>query len=171
LKVLDWADEHPVGATCALAVVGFVGLHAWGVVHDGPLLLARADPQKRIEIYGQLAATAVAVLGISLTVLAILVALPERPAVAEIRRSDTWPRLQGLLLTIALLALICVLSAHLGSAIDDGPPGHEWLEQILLSCAVVGVLALVVAGVTFWLILDQADDPVDPSKGRGEGDC
>lgn len=168
--MLDWADEHPVGATCALVVVVFAGLHAWGVVHDGPLLLACADPQKRLEIYGQLAATAVAVLGISLTVLAILVALPERPAVVEIRRSDTWPRLQGLLLTIALLALICVVSAHLGSAIDDSQAGREWLEQILLSCAVIGVLALGVAGVTFWLILSQADDPVDPSKGRGEGD-
>jgi hypothetical protein len=147
----------------------FVALHVWGVLHDGPLLLSGADPKKRIELYGQIAATAVALLGISLTVLAILVALPERPAVAEIRNSDTWPLLQGLLLTIALLALICLLSAHLGSAIDDAPVGREWIEQILFASAVVGILALLVAGLTFWLVLGQADDPPDPSKGRGQG--
>lgn len=169
MKQLRWADEHPVAATCGLAVGVFVALHVWGVLHDGPLLLSGTDPEKRIELYGQFAATAVAILGISLTVLAILVALPDRPAVAEIRHSDTWPLLQGLLLTIALLALICLLCAHLGSAIDDASAGREWLEQILFASAVAVVLALLVAGLTFWLVLKRADDPPDPSKGRGEG--
>lgn len=34
-----------------------------------------------------------------------------------------------------------------------------------------GFLALVVAGVTIRLILDNADDPVDPSKGRQALEC
>jgi hypothetical protein len=169
VKALDWADKHPVTATCLLAVAVFLGLHVWAAIHDGPLLLSRADPERRLALYGQLAATAVAVLGISLTVLAILLALPERPAIADIRESDTWPRLRGLLLTIAVLALAALVAAHLGSAIDDTRTGREWLEQILLACVFVTVLALLAAGLTFWLVLTRADDPEDPSRGRGQG--
>jgi hypothetical protein len=169
VPLLRWADDRPVAATVALAVLCYVGLHVWSAAHDGPLLLARADPSARLTLYGQITSTAVALLGISLTVLAILLALPDRPAIADIRGSDTWPRLRGLLLTVGLLALIALVAGHIAAGLDDGKTGIEWLEQVVLACAITTVLALIAAGVTFWLLLKQADQPDDPSRGRGQG--
>jgi hypothetical protein len=169
VPILRWADDHPVAATIGLAIICFAGLHVWSAAHDGPLLLARADPTARLTLYGQITSTAVALLGISLTVLAILLALPDRPAIADIRGSDTWPRLRGLLLTVGLLALIALVAAHIAAALDDGKTGIEWLEQVVLACALTIVLALIAAGVTFWLLLKQVDEPDDPSRGRGQG--
>ena len=48
--------------------------------------------------------------------------------------------------------------------------GREWLEQLMLAAAATGVVALVVAGVTFALVLRQAAAPDDPSRGRGRGE-
>jgi hypothetical protein len=169
VRLLRWADMHPAPATLLIAVLAFIGLHTWAAIHDGPLLLARAEPERRLALYGQLGSSAVAILGISLTVLAILIALPDRPTIADIRESDTWPRLQGLLLTIAFLALLALLAAHLGSAIDDEAAGRECLEQVLLACSFATVVALLVAGLTFWLVLKRAEEPDDPSRGRGQG--
>ena len=110
-----------------------------------------------------------AILGVSLTVLAILLALPDRPAIADIRDSDTWPRLRGLLLVIALLAFIGLVSAQIGAAVDNQLAGCEIVEQIVIASAVATVAAMGVAGVTFWLVLRAADEPSDPSQGRGRG--
>lgn len=169
MKAMDWADDHPGLTAVSFALAIFVALHIWSALHDGPLLLARADPDSRLEIYGQIGASAVAILGISLTVLAILLALPDRPAIADIRDSDTWPRLRGLLLVIALLALIGLVSAQIGAAVDNELTGCEVVEQIVIASAVATVAAMGVAGVTFWLVLRAADEPPDPSQGRGRG--
>lgn len=166
MKPLRWADGHPALTTWFTALLVFVCLRAWTWLSDGPVLLGRADPNHRLAIYSQLAASAVAVLGITLTVLAILLALPDRPAINDVRKSDTWPRLRGLLLSVALLALFTMVAAHVGTGIDTGSRGREWLEQSMLACAATTVLALLVAGLTFWLILIRADEPDDPSRGR-----
>lgn len=169
MSLPNWADDHPALATYSVAALIFIGLRVWSFFHAGPLLLARADPNQRLAIYTQISATAVGMLGISLTVLAILLALPDRPAIADVRESDTWPRLRGLLLTIAFLSLISLVAAHIGAAADNASRGREWLEQVMLACAITTVFALLVAGLTFWLILKRADEPDDPSRGRGEG--
>jgi hypothetical protein len=169
VKAVDWADDRPVSAMLVLAVVTFVALRVWSFLHAGPLLLARAEPDARLALYGQLAASAVAILGISLTVLAILLALPDRPAITDIRDSDTWPRLKGLLMAVASLSLVTLVSAQAGAAVDNGRSGREAIEQIALASALATVVAMVVAGVTFWLLLRNADEPDDPSRGRGQG--
>jgi hypothetical protein len=169
VKPLEWADEHPVLATCVVAGLLFLGLRLWSLLDDAPVLLARAHPHQRVVIDGQIAGSAVATLGIALTVLAILLALPDRPAITDIRQGDTWPRLRGLLLTIALLSLIALVAAHVGSAIDNAVEGRECLEQVMLASAATAVIAFMVAGLTFWLVLRRADEPDDPSRGRGQG--
>jgi hypothetical protein len=131
--------------------------------------MARATPGLRGTIYDQIGESAGVTLGIALTVLAILLALPDRPAIKDIRGSDTWPLLQGLLLAIALLALVAMTSARIGSATDRGQAGCEWLEQLMLAAAATAVAAMLVAGITFALILSHANRPDDPSRGRGAG--
>jgi cytochrome c oxidase assembly factor CtaG len=169
VKPLTWADEHPVAATCIVAAVIFVGLRAWSLLDDKPVLLARADPEARATIYGQITGSAVSILGIALTVLAILIALPDRPVINDIRTSDTWPRLRGLLLTIALLGLVALVIGHVGAGVDNAKDGRESLQQVMLASVAAAVLALLVAGLTFWLVLKQAEEPDDPSRGRGQG--
>lgn len=169
MNILIWADDHPVFATCIVAALIFVGLRIWSLCDDDPVLLAAAKPQQRVELLGQIASSAVAILGISLTVLAILIALPDRPVISDLRKSDTWPRLRALLLTIALLALVAVVTSHIGAGVDNATHGLEWLEQVTLASAAAGVLALLVAGLTFSLVLKKAEGPDDPSRARGQG--
>jgi hypothetical protein len=164
-----WLDRHPVLSTLIAAVALYVGLRVFSFLHDGPVLLASADSEQRLVIYSEIANSAVAILGIALTVLTILLALPDRPIVKDIQNSETWPRLKGLLMMTALLALITLIAAHLATAIDNGIHGREWLEQIVVAGSVTAVGAIALAGLTFWLVLVRLDEPDDPSRGRGQG--
>lgn len=166
-RVIKSADRQPAPAALLLWAVVFAGLRSWSYFDDAPVLLARAAPDRRETIYGQFASTSVALLAVSLTVLAILYALPDRPTVREMRESDTWPALQGLLLSVALLCLIALVTAHAGTAVDHHKPGIEWLEQLMLSSAAVGLLALLIAGIVFAAVLYVSSGPPDPSQGRG----
>jgi hypothetical protein len=130
--------------------------------------MANLSDDERLSLYGQFSSSAVALLAVALTVLAVLVALPDRPAVEELREGATWSRLQGLLMAVALLCLIALVTAHLGSGIDNGKTGKEWLELIVIATSLTAVLALVVAGAVFALFLQVADeDAPNPSGGRG----
>lgn len=166
MKALKWLDLHPAFSTLVVALALFVGFRIWSCLSSEPILLAQVEPRLRTAIYGQIAGSAVAILGISLTVLAILIALPDRPVINDIRASDTWPLLRGLLLTIGLLALLTMMAAHFATAVDHEPVGNESLEQLMLAAGLAAVLALLVAGGTFALLLVRADDPDDPSRDR-----
>ena len=165
----SWLDRHPALSISFAAVLIYVGLRIYSRLHEGPVLIASADPEQRLAIYGQIANRAVAILGIAFTVLAILLALPDRPIVKDVQASETWPRLRALLMTTALLALIALVASHLATAIDNGVQGREWLEQAIVASCVSAVVAIAFAGLTFWLILIRIDEPDDPSRGRGEG--
>lgn len=167
VRVLRPADKRPAPAAMLLFVFLFVVLRLWSYFDAGPVLLARASPARRTVIFGQFSASSVAILAVTLTVLAILYALPARPTVEELRESDTWAALQGLLLSVALLCLVTLVSSHLGTAVDHGKDGIEWLEQLMLASAIVSVLALLVAGIVFAAVLFVGSGPKDPSQGRG----
>jgi hypothetical protein len=167
VKVLRFADRHPVAVLLIMAVVSYGGLIIWSVERSSPLLLARAVPSDRIVIYGQFASSAVALLAVSLTVLAILLALPDRGTLEELRASSAWPRLQATLLSAALLCVIALVAAHLGAAIDDQPKGKQWLDLLAISSGCMAVIAVVLGGVVFALFLRASQQPPDPSEGRG----
>jgi predicted tellurium resistance membrane protein TerC len=60
----SWLDRHPVLSISFAAVLIYIGLRIYSELHDGSALLASADPQQRLAIYGQIANSAVAILGI-----------------------------------------------------------------------------------------------------------
>lgn len=166
----SWPDRHP--SVCAIGFGGvvYVGLRIYSHFHDGPVLIAGAHAQQRLAIYSELASSAVALLAVTLTVLTILLALPDRPAVREIREGRyTWRLLRNLLLVTAFLALVTLVAAHVATGVDDNRQGKEWLEQIVTAGSVSTLAALLVGGVTFCMILQRLDQPPDPSRGRGEG--
>jgi hypothetical protein len=168
VKALNTADRHPVGTLLAVSAIAYIGLLVWSWLGSSPLLLARAAAANRVVIYGQLAASAVAMLAVTLTVLAILLALPDRPGVEELRDSGTWPRLQGTLLATALLCLITLVSAHLGAALDNQVEGKQWLDLLAIIAASMSVVGVLVCGIVFAMFLRVSQQPEDPSKGRGE---
>jgi cytosine/uracil/thiamine/allantoin permease len=150
-----------------LAAVTYAALLIWSVERSKPLLLAQASPADRTATYSQFASSAVALLAVTLTVLAILLALPDRVTLEELRASPTWPRLQGTLLATALLCLIALVSAQLGAAIDDEQKGKQWLDLLTITSASMAIIAVLLGGIVFALFLRAVQQPVDPSKGRG----
>lgn len=162
------ADKYPSWAVAVFFSVLFVALLIWAHMSAGPILLARAASTKRTIVYGEFAQSSVAIIAVSLTVLAILYALPDRPAISDLRVGGAWPRLQRLLLSISALALITLVTAHIGTAVDDSAVGIEWLELLMLSASISAIVAALAAGVTFALTLHVSGLPPDPSAGRGE---
>lgn len=169
VKLLRAADRHPVVAVLLFAVALCLGLVAWAWRDKQPVLLARMSGDDRVSLYGQFASTAVALLAVSLTVLAILVALPDRESVRQLRDGPAWPRIQAFLLCAAGLCLVTLVTAHVGAAVDGNDDGHEWLELLVVVGAISSVISVLAGGTAFGLFLRRADDPPDPSAGRGLG--
>jgi uncharacterized membrane protein len=117
-------------------------------------------------VYGQLAQSAVAILAISLTVLAILTALPDREGVRDLRGRNAWPLLQGGLLATAALCLVLLITSHVAVGVDHHDHGHEWLSSLIIAAAAAAVSAVLLFGTAFWLALRRAGDPADPSDLR-----
>lgn len=166
MRALRAADERPVVVVGALLVVLYAGLEIWALLDDQPVLLAAARPDDREELYGQLAASAVTLLGIALTVLAILVALPDRPGVEDLRGRTAWPLLRTGLLATGALCLLCMATAHLATALDNAPHGKEWLSNLVIAAATAALIAVSVFGGAFWLALRRSRDPADPADVR-----
>lgn len=150
-----------------LATAAYIGLLVWASSSSAPVLLARADGKDRVTLYGQFASSAVALLAVSLTVLAILVALPDRESVKELREGPAWPRIQAFLLCAALLCLITLVASHLGAALDARDAGRVWLELLVVAGATASVVSVLAGGIAFGLFLRRANEPPDPSAGRG----
>lgn len=167
-KFAGLADRQPAGAALLLWILVYLGLRVWGSIDAGPVLLARAEPGRRDALYTTFSSSTASMLAVTLTILAILYALPDRDGIREVRGSSSWPALQGLLLSVAFLCLVCLVTAHLGLALDHGVPGKEWLEFILISASSVATLALLTGGLVFSVILYIGAQPPDPSDGRGD---
>jgi heme A synthase len=168
MSLVRWADEHPVRTLACIAGLVYIGLLIWAQSRSAPLLLADASPDHRMDIYSEFASTAVALLAVALTVLAILLALPDRPAVSELREGESWARLQGTLLAAALFCLITLVASHLGAAIDDKNVGKDWLGLLAFVGGAMSIVSVLLGGVVFALFLHVSQAPADPSVGRGE---
>jgi hypothetical protein len=163
---LEAADRRPVHVVVGFFAVSFVGLLAWGYLDGGPVLLAGAKPDHRTVVYGQLSQSAVGMLAVSLTVLAILTALPDRRGVQDLRGRRAWRLLLAGLAATAGLCLVCLIAAHLGGALDNGADGKEWLSSLTIASAVSAIVSLLVFGAAFTLALPRAHDPPDPMAVR-----
>lgn len=161
-------DNHPVVAAFALTGTMFGALLIWASLASDPVLLGRAGVEHRTNLYGQVSSTAVALLAVALTVLSILIALPDRPRVEELRQRSGWRLLQAMLMAAALLCLLTLVAAHVGAAVDRKAP-IEWLEQLTVASAVSALITVAISGVAFAMLLRAASQPPDPSLGRGEG--
>jgi hypothetical protein len=159
-------DRHPVRTTWIALLALAACLELAQIVTGDPLLLARLSPDSRQHFYGQVVQASIGLLGVSMTVLAILVALPDRPQIHAIRSGGAWPLLKGLLLSVASISSLTLVLALVTLALSA-----EWavqvLSQLVLASCVVATLSMVVSGVAFWLLLKKIDEPVQPERGTG----
>lgn len=166
MGVLLAADKHPVPVVAGFVTATYGGLLVWGHFDDNAILLARADADHRTVVYGQLSQSAVGMLAVSLTVLAILTALPDRPGVHDLRSRDAWTLLLTGLVATAALCLACLIAAHLGGALDNAKDGKEWLSSFVIATAASAVIGVVFFGAAFTLALRRSQDPQDPMDAR-----
>lgn len=166
MGLLRAADTRPVHVVAGILIVTYVGLIIWGHFDDDAVLLAGAAADHRTFVYAQLSQSAVGMLAVSLTVLAILTALPDRPGVTDLRSRKAWPLLLAGLLATAALCLICLVTAHVGGALDNAADGKEWLSSLAIASAASAILAVLFFGAAFTLALRRSHDPQDPMDIR-----
>ncbi|HKU58180.1 MAG TPA: hypothetical protein VJP39_01135 [Gaiellaceae bacterium] len=162
-------DEQPVLFLALVWLLVAVGL-ILGTYLAGPILLGAAGATKRTAMYSQIATMAIAVMAATLTVLSILVAMPDRPRVQALRSLDGWKLLQGMLLATGGVCLAAVVTAELGLAFDASHKPHQlWLESWCVASVTAAALGTFVSGIAFALVLKAAarDDEALGGSGRG----
>lgn len=158
-----------LAAALVLAVLLTAAQVAWHHIGCSPVLLADAAPADRTRIYGQLTGSAVALLAVALTVLAILTALPDRPGVAALRKEGSVLDLSlGLLMTAAVCLALLVL-AHIGSAADNDADAKEAIAYPTFAFSGTAIVGCIYFGLAFGLALRRGEDPPNPGLGRGDG--
>lgn len=165
-----FANEHPALALGLFWVCLGAALTLKVYLGSAHLLLGAAGGTKRSVLYGQAATMAIAVMAAMLTVVSILVALPDRPRVAELRARAGWRLLQAMLLTTGGLCLAGVVTAEVGLAVDtDTAPHALWIEQWCVSSLCTAAVGTFISGLAFAALLKAVGRPADPSTGRGSG--
>lgn len=168
---LGWLDRHAVAVLLLVWAALTVALWIIDGAVRGPVLIAGAEADHRVEIFSQLAQSGITVGAAALTVLGILTALPDSERVVVLRARRSWRLLEQTLLIGGLLGLLTTVLSHICTGVDNGPRGREPLEAVLLASAAVCALAVLIGGVAFTMVLAQLRAPQgrqDP-KGRGYG--
>ncbi len=102
----------------------------------------------RASLYNSLATTSGALLGFSLTALAILVALPSTERLDALRAHPHWTRVPQAFFRAAWALLLALMLCTLGIALDDGSTparAYEVLTVASLGLALVRVVGAIVA--------------------------
>lgn len=148
MMILKWIDRNlwsiPVGVFFILELA----FSLWSVLSPTPVLLAAAPLATRQSLYASLAGTASAFFGVSLTVVAILVAFPK---LALTRMEQDLARgraiVIGSLLMSSLFMLIVVITATVAVAVDIRTVGNYVLTTLVEASCIASVAGLLVGGV------------------------
>jgi hypothetical protein len=105
-------------------------------------------PTTRSSLYGSLATTSGALLGFTLTALAILIALPSTERLEALRSHPKWERVPRAFFRAAWALLIALVVCTLGITLDDGVDPAKIYEAITvatLAVALVRVMGAIIA--------------------------
>jgi hypothetical protein len=155
MLVWRWLDTHwPLAALLVAGVPVFVGLVVWDVVADGPVFLARVEPTTRATLYGSVASSSGALLGLVIASIAILLTLDERrERVREMQSLRAWRVLNVTLLAAAGFLAATLAASTIALGIDTNSPGCNWVEATVVSLAATAFTELVVGGLAFALVV------------------
>src|ERR1035441_3685628 len=99
MKILRWIDRNLWSIPIVTFLMIELAFSLWSVVSSTPVLLAALPPTTRQAMYSSLISTASAFFGVSLTVVAILVAFPRlmaTPIEQALRSEEHTSELQSL---------------------------------------------------------------------------
>jgi hypothetical protein len=131
-----------------------LGLYLWSRIANEPVLLAGLDPSTRTVLYGSIAGSAGALLGLTIASISILLTLDdERPRVKDMQSLPAWRILHITFLTAAGMFALALASSSIALAVDSGRPGIEWLEIAVVVVAATALVELVVAGLAFTIVV------------------
>lgn len=146
----NWPVAIAVGA-------GFGGLAtwiAWSHISAGPILIGRLDPSTRSVLYGSLAGSAGALLGLTIASLAILLTLDEtRPSVAAMQSLDAWGILNQTLLAATAFLALDLLLATIAIGVDSARRGESWVEAAVFAVSTAAFCELSVGVTAFGIVV------------------
>jgi hypothetical protein len=155
VKALVWIDRHWPWVL-VVVVGGGVGLgsQAWADTSQQPILIGRLNQTTRAILYGSLAGSAGALLGLTLATLAILLTLDEgRTIVKEMRAISAW-RTMNVTLLFAVACLGATLAmATVALGVDARPLPNEDLEVAVLTASCLAFAELLVGAVAFAIVV------------------
>jgi len=105
-------------------------------------------PPARASLYGSLATTSGALLGFTLTALAILIALPSTERLEALRRHNKWERVPRSFFRAAWALLLALILCTLGITLDAGSvpaQAYEAIAVATLALALIRVVGAIVA--------------------------
>ncbi len=160
-EAVRWFDRHLWVAVLAVFAVCELATLVWSRLAADPILLTAAPPRVRADLYSSLAGSSGALLGFTITAVAILVAFRPRgdsPAARETNLARVRVKLVGVLLaTSAFLGTTLALST-LSIGLDQQSASHEWLSVQVLNCAVTSLVGLSLGGLGFALAVVERRD-------------
>lgn len=135
------------GGSLALQIV-------WSELSNGPVLIGRLDRGTRGILYGSLATSAAALLGLTIAAIAILLTLDDgRASVAEMQKLTAWEILNRTLLAAATFLGLDLLVSTVALGIDSGTNPNAYFEGTALVVSVVAFCELAVGGIAFALVV------------------
>lgn len=150
LKLID----QPVVSFVALTIGTAASYEAVVEFSRRPALLSRLDPTTRSVLYGSLAGSAGALLGLTLATVAILLTLDNsRTVVREMQSLPAWRTMVAtLLVTIGGLGVTLAVST-ISLALDAAKFGREHLEAAVAGIAVGSFGELAIACTAFAIVV------------------
>jgi hypothetical protein len=152
LRTVD--RNWPLGIFVVAALGSVLGslfsTDCWTKAH----LIGRLDPSTRGILYGSLATSAGALLGLTIASIAILLTLDgARPAVAEMQALDAWRILNATLLAAAGFLALDLLVSTVALGLDSGAAGRSGIETAVFAVSIIAFCELVVGGIAFAIVV------------------
>lgn len=113
-------------------------------------------PAPRSSLYGSLAATTGALLGFTLTALAILVALPSTERLQALREHPKWPRVPTAFFRAAWALLLALILCTLGITLDAGARPAQTYEALTVAALALALVRVVCAAVALDAVMGVA---------------
>ena len=118
------------------------------------VLLGRLDSTTRGILYGSVAGSAAALLGLVIASLAILLTLDEsRPAVRDMQSITAWRILNLTLLVSAACLAVTLALATIALGVDSGHGVHRDLEVAVVAIASLAFAELSAGGLAFSIVV------------------
>lgn len=161
MRLLNWLDRNLWAVPTLVFAAVEAGLLVWLKFSSEAFLIASLTPVLRQPVYASLTGTASALLGFSITSVAILAAFgPRAPKTAaaqsaERRVSRARDQVLTSLLATSVFFLLLLIIATLGIATDTRRVGNPLINLLVLGSGSASLVGLLVSGAGVALVVTE----------------